>query len=127
MTNIIYYGNLTWPEIKDLPKSSPMILPLGLDYDIDLICNKLCDPPSIVLLPPLPFGWVNSGLEVKEEIFIRLIRKLIGCLKEDGFQNVYVTSPYEITSIPESSALALGTIALGLSALAARIRRFRCT
>jgi len=106
MTNIIYYGNLTWPEIKALPSSFPIILPLGIDYDINLICSRLCSPPSIVILPPLPFGWVNSGLEVKEEIFNRLLRNLIGSLKDDGFDNIYVAAPYEITSIPESSFLS---------------------
>jgi len=56
-------------------------------------------------------------LEVKEEIFIRLIRKLIGCLKEDGFQNVYVTSPYEITSIPEILLLPNSNISYAQSSI----------
>ena len=93
MKNIIYYDEFTWPELFALPRNIPLIVPLGEGYDMDLLSSALGDPEDIVFLPPFPFGWVGSGLEVSEGVLAQYITNLIDSLRDDGFQQVYALTP----------------------------------
>jgi creatinine amidohydrolase len=93
MTDFFNYDNLTWPEVADLPRDVPLVLPLGLDYPLHLVAESLSHPARIGLLPPFPFGWRGSGLEVTESLLGQYIKNLLDSLHDDGFTRVYALTP----------------------------------
>lgn len=93
MKNIINYSNLSWPEIFSLPRDIPLILPLGDGYNMGLLSSSLGDPESVIFLPPFPFGWAGSGLEVSEVLLGQYVSNLIASLRDDGFTHVYSLAP----------------------------------
>ncbi|HQV63541.1 MAG TPA: hypothetical protein PKV19_06025, partial [Anaerolineales bacterium] len=58
------YDELTWPEAAGLPRDTPLVLPLGSGYDLDLLADQLSNPPRVGLLPAFPFGWRGSGIDL---------------------------------------------------------------
>lgn len=101
MTTHFNYDDLTWDVVADLPRDTPLVLPLGSGYDLDLLASQLSHPPRIGLLPPFPFGWLGSGLEIAESIFFQYISNLLDSLRDDGFSRVYCLAPSGID--PQSS------------------------
>ncbi|GAB4503230.1 MAG: hypothetical protein Fur0043_02220 [Anaerolineales bacterium] len=93
MTHFFAYDELTWPEVADLPRDTPLVLPLGSGYDLNLLADQLTHPPRIGLLPHLPFGWRGSGLTVPEPALAELLANLVQSLREDGFSRVYCLAP----------------------------------
>ena len=57
MTTFFNYDGMTWDKVSELPRDTPLVLPLGSGYDLSLLASQLSDPPQIGLLPPFPFGW----------------------------------------------------------------------
>lgn len=91
---VIRYADLTWPEVAELPRDLPMLVPLGLDSHDLAEAASVLHSDQVVLLPALPYGLhrpdedpldclaVSSGL---------LRRVLLGVgreLKAQGFQRV---------------------------------------
>lgn len=93
MTNYFQYDELTWDKVAELPRDTPLVLPLGSGYDFDLLASQLSDSPRIGLLPPFPFGWRGSGLELPDKIFAQYIFNLLDSLRDDGFSRVYCLAP----------------------------------
>jgi len=93
MTTFFNYDEMTWDAVADLPRDTPLVLPLGSDYDLDLLAGQLSHPPRVGLLPAFPFGWRGSGLEVPEPAFFQYIANLLDSLCDDGFSRVYCLSP----------------------------------
>jgi creatinine amidohydrolase len=93
MTKIFAYENLTWPEVADLPRDMPLVIPLGSGYDLDLLAEALGQPRSLGVLPALPYGWRGSGLEVPELILGAYVSNLLASLRDDGFTRVYALTP----------------------------------
>ena len=93
MTDFFPYDELTWPEVADLPRDTPLVLPLGSDYDFNLLAAQLGNPARIGLLPPVPFGWRGSGLALPEPIFFQFVANLLASLRDDGFSRVYCLTP----------------------------------
>jgi creatinine amidohydrolase len=93
MTNFFNYDEMTWDAVAELPRDTPLVLPLGSGYDLKFLANQLSNPPRIVLLPPFPFGWRGSGLEIPEQIFFPYISNLLDSLRDDGFSRVYCLAP----------------------------------
>lgn len=93
MSDIFLYKELTWPEVTDLPRDMPLIIPLGSGYDLNLLAAQLGNPARIGLLPPVPFGWRGSGLAVPKAILGKLATNLLDSLRDDGFSRVYCLSP----------------------------------
>src|SRR5688500_15679574 len=87
------YDEMTWDEVADLPRDTPLVLPLGLGYNFELFADQLSNPPRIGLLPAFPFGWRGSGLEVPDKIFMQYIVNLLDSLRDDGFSSVYCLAP----------------------------------
>ncbi|MFN8412612.1 MAG: creatininase family protein [Anaerolineales bacterium] len=87
------YDEMTWDEVANLPRNTPLVLPLGSGYNLDLLASQLNDAPRIGLLPPFPFGWRGSGLEVPDSIFMQYIVNLLDSLRDDGFSQVYCLAP----------------------------------
>lgn len=93
MTHFFRFDDLTWPEVAGLPRDVPLILPLGEGYAGDALAAALSQPAQIGLLPPFPFGWRGSALEVPEPVLAAYLGNLLASLREDGFQRVYALLP----------------------------------
>ena len=93
MTTFFNYDEMTWDAVAELPRATPLVLPLGSGYDLKLLAEQLSNPPRIGLLPPFPFGWRGSGLEIPEPIFFQYISNLLDSLRDDGFSRVYCLTP----------------------------------
>ncbi|MBK8824720.1 MAG: creatininase family protein [Anaerolineales bacterium] len=87
------YDEMTWDAVADLPRDTPLVLPLGSGYNLSLLADQLANPPRIGLLPAFPFGWRGSGLELPEPIFFQYIVNLLNSLRDDGFTRVYCLTP----------------------------------
>ncbi len=93
MTNYFNYETLTWPEIAELPRATPMVIPLGEGYDLSQVASALGNPEQVGLLPPIPFGWLGSGLAVSNHLLGQLVANLLDSLRDDGFSRVYALCP----------------------------------
>ena len=101
MTTFFRYDDMTWKAVAELPRDTPLVLPLGSGYDpsaplrtgLELLSSQLSTPPRIGLLPSFPFGWRGSGLEIPEAIFFPYISNLLDSLHDDGFSRVYCLAP----------------------------------
>ena len=92
-TRMFNFDELTWDAVAELPRDTPLVLPLGSGYDFELLADQLSHPPRIGLLPAFPFGWRGSGLEIPETVFTPYIENLLDSLRDDGFTNVYCLAP----------------------------------
>lgn len=93
MTEFFAYERLTWPQVADLPRHVPLVIPLGGGYPLDRLASAFEDPPRIGLLPSLPFGWPGSGLHVAERSLVDLLANLLAGLRDDGFTRVWALIP----------------------------------
>jgi creatinine amidohydrolase len=93
MTEFHPYDELTWPEVKSLPRQTHMVLQLGTGYSTDQLAEALGYPQHAYLLPIFPFGWQGSGLAVAEETLERYLTNIISGLRDDGFINTLVLVP----------------------------------
>ena len=93
MSRFFEFAHLTWPEVAELPRATPLVIPLGEGYDRARLAEALREPPRIGLLPPVPFGWRGSGLAVSEPVLGRLLANLVDSVRDDGFSAVYVLTP----------------------------------
>jgi creatinine amidohydrolase len=93
MTDFFAYEELTWPDVAALPRDLPLILPLGHGYDLSRLADALGRPQRAGLLPPIPFGWIGSGLAVPDAVLSKLTGNLLDSLREDGFSRVYALTP----------------------------------
>lgn len=96
MTTFFHYGEMTWDAVAELPRDTPLILPLGSGYDLNLLASQLSQPSRIGLLPAFPFGWRGSGLEIPEPILSHYVLNLLNSLRDDGFSHVYCLAPQGI-------------------------------
>lgn len=93
MTVFFNYEELTWDAVAELPRDTPLILPLGSGYNLDLLAGPLSEPARIGILPAFPFGWRGSGLEVPEPVFFPYISNLLDSVRDDGFSRVFCLAP----------------------------------
>ncbi len=93
MPTFFPFDELTWPEVAALRRDTPLVIPIGEGYDQPKLAEALGDPPSIGLLPPIPYGWRGSGLAVPEAPFGRMVANLLDSLQDDGFTRVYALQP----------------------------------
>ena len=93
MATFFNYDEMTWDAVADLPRDTPLVLPLGAGYDLNLLASQLSNPPRIGLLPSFPFGWRGSGLEIPEPLFFQYVLNLLDSLRDDGFSQVYCLAP----------------------------------
>ncbi|HUI90521.1 MAG TPA: creatininase family protein [Anaerolineales bacterium] len=100
MTNYFNYDLLTWPEVAQLPRDTPLVLPLGSGYDLQRLAESLFNPVRVGLLAPFPFGWSGSGLEIPDSILATYVNNLILSLREDGFTRVHALVPGGALRLP---------------------------
>lgn len=87
------FDDLSYDLVADLPRDTPLILPLGEGYNMDQLAGQLGNPERAGILPAFPFGWRNSGLAVPDAIFAQYIVNLLDSLRDDGFSRVYCLAP----------------------------------
>jgi len=107
MTDFFPYDELTWQEAADLPRDTPLVIPLGGGYEIERLADQLSHPPKIGLLPAIPYGWRGSGLMAAEDTFAAILANLLESVRDDGFTHVYAL-------MPQGLDLGLGAQALHL-------------
>jgi creatinine amidohydrolase len=95
VTDFIAYDELTWPDVAKLPRTIPLVIPLGSGYSQADLANSLGHPAVIAMLPEIPFGWRGSGLAVPEHTLETLLANLLDSLSEDGFTNVSCLMPQD--------------------------------
>ncbi len=95
MTQFFPYDEWTFPAVDALPRSTPLVIPLGEGYDLERLASALGDPDQAGLLPPIPYGWPGSGLAVPQEKLRPLLLNLAASLREDGFTHVYILTPQD--------------------------------
>jgi creatinine amidohydrolase len=107
MAEFFAYADLTWPEIAELPRDTPLIIPLETEYSLRLLSSALGEPKRIGILPQFAFGWEGSGLWVPEKLMDAYLSNLINSLRDDGFTRVFALTPPEIGSGLGASRIAL--------------------
>lgn len=92
---MIHYADLTWPEIKKLPRDWPVLIPLGLDrYDFSSAARYFSSQ-GVIILPPVPFGFQPGEesplvrLAVRPGLLGRLLTGIGSQLKSQRFQRLY--------------------------------------
>lgn len=93
MTHFFPYDTLTWPAVAALPRTTPLILPVGTGFSLPDLADALGNPPSAGLLPAIPYGWLGSGLAVPDALFAAVVANLLSSLRDDGFTRVYALLP----------------------------------
>lgn len=93
---VIHYDELTWPEIADLPRDLPLVLPLGDGFSIESIAAAI-GADDLCMLPSLPYGWKGSPVEVSAEMLRRVVEGIFSGPREEGFQRCYVVFDGEQT------------------------------
>jgi creatinine amidohydrolase len=89
MPTITRYEELTWPEVADLPRDLPFVLPLGDGYDEAQIAQAI-DADHFCILPALPYGWQGSVVAVSPEMLRRVVSGIFSGPTEEGFTRQYV-------------------------------------
>jgi creatinine amidohydrolase len=100
MTKFFPYDQLSWPEVHDLPRDMPLVIPLGDGYPLDLLASALGNPARVGLLPPLPFGWAGSGLYIPENRLAAYLSNLLDSLRDDGFSRLFALTPQGLDWYP---------------------------
>lgn len=111
------YEELTWPEVAALPRNTPLLLPLGKSAGLARTAPSE-GAASVGVLPPIPYGWAGSGLEVAPHIFEACAANLLACLREDGFTQAGLLPPQSPSSklptlLPNSSAQPVVLLPVG--------------
>ena len=107
MTEFFNYDERTWPETAVLPRTTPLIIPLGTGYDLARLADCLGQPERVGLLPALPFGWRGSGLAVDEGLLTAVLQNLLNSLREDGFTRVFALLPQDMNLGLHDQAIVL--------------------
>ncbi len=120
MTDYFLYEELTWPEVAELPRDLPLVLPLGGGYPLESVSQALGNPARAGLLPPIPFGWRGSGLAAPEPLLGAYIANLLDSLRDDGFTRVFALTPPGIDLGLGDARIALQTPGVSLAPDSAR-------
>jgi creatinine amidohydrolase len=92
----IAYADLTWPEVAQLPRDLPLLIPLGQDdYDYPAIA-RLLSARQVVVLPPIPYGFRRADGDPSGQLHLRpglLRRVMLGVSRELRAQGFTGRSP----------------------------------
>ncbi len=105
MTEFFAYDALTWPDVAALPRDTPLVIPLGEGYPLEQLSGALGEPARVGLLPPVPYGWIGSGLHAADSLLGELLANLLDSLRDDGFSRVFALTPQ--ASTPQNIHLGL--------------------
>ena len=102
MTELFSFDELTWPEVAQLRRDVPLVLPLGTGYDLQQLAEALSEPARIGMLPAFPFGWRGSGLELPVAVLAGYLENLVRSLRDDGFARVHVLAPQDTIQLSQA-------------------------
>jgi creatinine amidohydrolase len=92
---MINYSDLTYPEVSELPRRGPIVIPLGLEhYDYSWLAQEL-QTEDLVCLPAVPYGFQQADrpglghLAVEPDLFRRVMTGIRNELEAQGFQKIY--------------------------------------
>jgi creatinine amidohydrolase len=85
----IPYADLTWPEVAELPRHLPLLIPLGEQaYDLRRAAEAL-KAETVVALPAVPYGFPQAGslgdLAVAGGLLRRVLLGVVRELRAQGF------------------------------------------
>jgi len=106
---IFQYSDLSWDQVAELPRTTPLVLPFG-QVDLTQLADQLGNPVKFGILPAFPFGWRGSGIPVPETIFFPYVNNLLDSLRDDGFTSVFCLAPSGID--PQTGYLGSNSSAL---------------
>ncbi len=86
---VIYYENLTWPEIAALPRDLPLVMPIGTGYSEAHIAQSLNLTTDWCILPALPYGWHGSGIDVGADMVQRVVAGIFFAPQQEHFTRLY--------------------------------------
>lgn len=89
MIDVTRYEDLTWPEVAELPRDLPLVLPLGEGYNLVEIAHEL-GVQGYGLLPVLPYGWAGSAIDVGAALLRRVVAGTFSGPHEEGFTHLVV-------------------------------------
>src|SRR3990172_9169640 len=104
MVEVIRYEELTYPEVAELPRDVPMLIPLGDadGYDWSAIAERVRERTRrkvdrMCVFPGVPFGFRTRQaslrpLAVDPALLRRVLASLVATVKEDGFSRVCVVN-----------------------------------
>ncbi len=117
MTEFFSYANLTFPDIQALPRDCPLVIPLDWPgapgspytpaYSLERLASALGRPERAGLLPPIPYGWLGSGLALPEGLLVTLLRNLLDSLRQDGFSRPFALTPQTVAQGLGAERIAL--------------------
>ncbi len=90
---LIRYDELTWPDVANLPRRIPLLVPLG-SPPIDSSAVARLRAKSAVLLPALPYGFQRpddgllARLSLPAPLARRVLRAIQRSLLDQGFERV---------------------------------------
>ncbi len=117
MTTHFQFDELTWPEVAELDKDTPLVLPLGIDYSKEEITLNLKSPEKIGWLPGIPYGWKDSGFELEKGILREVIANILGAYREDGFPRTFLLVPSHVDLELGDAQIKMATGAVCTNAL----------
>lgn len=89
MPEIIRLDELTWPEVADLPRRLPLVLPMGGGYAPAAIAAALGEE-RFALLPAVPYGWEASPVAVGVQMLWRYVTGIFSGPQEEGFERLFI-------------------------------------
>lgn len=89
------YADMSWPEVAELPRSIPLLIPLGEGgYDLEAAARGLGEK-RLVVLPPLPYGIPRGdghplgALAVGRGLLRRTLVAVQRELQAQGFEQIF--------------------------------------
>ena len=101
---IIRYEELTYPDVAELSRDVPMLIPLGEAeaYDWDTVADRVRERTRrkverVCVFPGVPFGFRTrqsslKPLAVEPQLMQHVLAALVATVKEDGFTRVFVVN-----------------------------------
>ena len=106
---MINYADLTWPEVEQLPRDYPLLVPFGLDsYDLPSLMQHL-SADQIIVLPSIPYGFHHANKTPLNDLAVRpglMRRVLIGInshLKSQGFRKIFFVNGHGEQNLNDSN------------------------
>jgi creatinine amidohydrolase len=107
----IPYADLTWPEVAELPRQLPLVIPLGDEaYDLKAAARAL-RADTLVTLPAVPYGFPQPGglgdLTAGRGLLRRVLLGIVRELRAQGFARIVFLDGLRVARHVDSRGLRL--------------------
>ena len=98
LKSFIVYEELVFPQVEELSRSLPWLLPLGRYTPEELaeVGGKTFGGERFGVLPSLPYGWEDSLLPLPQGLLLRFLDSLLEVLEQDGWERICLVVPREM-------------------------------